>query len=203
MTLWSRTFAVRNDPFVWVAEQAGMRALRREVVAGARGRTLEIGAGTGLNVPFFPPGLDELILLEPDPAMRARLARRAGAARVLDCGAERLPLEDASVDTIVSTLVLCTVDDLPATLAELSRVLAPGGRLLLIEHVRAHSPGLARWQDRLEPAWRAFAEGCRCNRDTVAQLTAAGFGELDLRPATWRAMPPIVGPLVAGSAARG
>jgi SAM-dependent methyltransferase len=202
MSVWSRTFAALYDPFVWLGEVAGMRALRREVLAGARGRTLEIGAGTGLNLAFYSPAVDELILLEPDPAMRARLARRANGARVLGGGAERLPLDDGSVDTVVSTLVLCTVDAPAEALAEIVRVLAPGGRLLLIEHVRAHSPALARWQDRFEPAWRAFAEGCRCNRDTGALLGAAGFAAVELRPARWRAMPPIVAPLIAGSATR-
>jgi len=194
--MWSRVFATFYDPTLWLAERAGMRRRRAELLAQARGVTLELGAGTGLNLPHYPQV--DLILLEPDPAMRARLTRRT-SARVLDAGAESIPLEDASVDTVVATLVLCTVDDPHATLQEIARVLRPDGQLLLIEHVRAHSKALARWQDRLETPWRRFAVGCRCNRSTGELLRAAGF-ELDVREASWRAMPPIIAPLIAGRA---
>jgi ubiquinone/menaquinone biosynthesis C-methylase UbiE len=195
--MWSRVFATFYDPTLWLGEVAGMRRRRAELLAQARGRTLELGAGTGLNLPHYPDV--ELILLEPDPAMRARLARRAAAAELLDAGAEAIPLEDDSVDTVVATLVLCTVDDPAATLDEIARVLRPDGQLLLIEHVRAHQTRLARWQDRLEAPWRHFAVGCRCNRSTGELLRAAGF-ELDVREASWRAMPPIIAPLIAGRA---
>lgn len=194
--MWSRVFATFYDPTLWVSEVAGMRRRRAELLAQARGRTLELGAGTGLNLPHY--GDVELILLEPDPAMRARLARRT-SAQVLAAGAEEIPLDDASVDTVVATLVLCTVDDPQATMAEIARVLKPDGQLLLIEHVRAHAKRLARWQDRLESPWRHFAVGCRCNRSTGELLRATGF-ELDVHEATWRAMPPIVAPLIAGRA---
>jgi len=194
--MWSRVFATLYDPALWLAERAGMRRRRAELLAQARGVTLELGAGTGLNLPHYPDV--ELILLEPDPTMRARLTRRT-SARVLDAGAESIPLEDASVDTVVATLVLFTVDEPLATLHEIARVLKPDGQLLLIEHVRAHSKSLARWQDRLETPWRHFAVGCRCNRSTGELLRVAGF-DLDVHQASWRAMPPIVAPLIAGRA---
>jgi ubiquinone/menaquinone biosynthesis C-methylase UbiE len=200
---WARVFARFYDAAFTLGEWGGMRAMRERLLSQARGRTLEIGGGTGLNLAHYPDGLAELILSDPEPAMRARLQRkldRSGRpARLLDAGAELLPLGDCSIDTVVCTLVLCTVDDPQAALAEIARVLRPDGQLLLIEHVRAHSPRLARWQDRLERPWRAFAVGCRCNRDTAALLAAAGF-ETELRHARWRLMPPLVRPLIAGRA---
>ena len=201
---WARTFAVVYDPVLWVAEHAGVRALRREVLGGARGRTVEIGSGTGLNLPLYPDDLDELVLLEPDPPMRARLEKsvRRGRrrARVADAPAEQLPFADGSVDTVVSTFVLCTVDAPDLALREIARVLRPDGQLLIIEHVRSDSPTLARWQDRLLRPWRGFARGCRCNRATAELIANCGF-ELDqVRPASWRGMPPIVRPLIVGRA---
>jgi ubiquinone/menaquinone biosynthesis C-methylase UbiE len=164
---------------------------------------VELGAGTGLNLRHYPDGLDALMLVEPDAAMRRRLARRVRrsgqAARIIDASAEELPLADHSVETIVATLVLCTVDDPQRTLDEIARVLVPGGELLFVEHVRAESPGLARWQDRLSAPWRHFACGCRCNRATVELMRAHGF-ELEVTEAAWRMMPPIVRPLVIGRA---
>src|SRR5215210_5440442 len=127
----SRFTAALYDPFFWVAERAGMAARRRALVGQAHGRVLEIGAGTGLNVRHYPDGLD-LVLTEPDEAMAERLRARA----------EALPFADDSFDTVVSTLVLCTVPDQPAALREIARILRPGGRLLFAEHVRSDS---ARW----------------------------------------------------------
>jgi ubiquinone/menaquinone biosynthesis C-methylase UbiE len=200
---WARFGALIYDPFVWVAELAGMRGERKTLLAQASGRVLEIGAGTGLNLAHYPDDLRELVLLEPEPAMRERLARRlrrGGRQPVLvDAAAEHLPFADASFDTVVCTLVLCTVQAPDTALAEIKRVLRPGGRLLFIEHVRAESPTLARAQDRLLEPWRRFACGCRCNRATVELMRARGF-QVDARAASWRAMPPIVRPLMGGRA---
>ena len=201
---WARAFAVAYDPFLGVGERAGVRAQRRELLSRARGCTVEIGGGTGLNLSYYPDHLDELVLVEPDAAMRSRLEKRLGRsgrrARVVDAGAERLPFADGSVDTIVSTFVLCTVDAPDLALREIARVLRPEGQLLFIEHVRSDSPSLAYWQDRLARPWRRFAQGCRCNRATAELIVSCGLELEQVDQASWRAMPPIVRPLVAGRA---
>jgi ubiquinone/menaquinone biosynthesis C-methylase UbiE len=202
--LWARVGARLYDPFLALSERRGMAVRRGELLEWARGRVLEIGAGTGLNLAHYPADLDELVLTEPEPRMRARLQRRVAksgrAATVLAAPAEALPFADGAFDTVVSTLVLCTVADAPAALRELRRVLAPGGRLLFIEHVRGE-PGLARRQDRLAGAWRAFAQGCRCNQETLALLERQGLRVVELARADWRGMPSVVRPLVIGEAA--
>jgi SAM-dependent methyltransferase len=204
-TAWLRVMALVYDPFVWLGEIAGMRRQRSVLVGGARGRVVEIGSGTGLNIAHYPDGIAELLLLEPEPAMRRRLAlclqRHQRVARIVDAPAERLPLADASVDTVVSTLVLCTVDDPERALREIARVLRPDGQLLFIEHVRAKSRFLAACQDRLLQPWRRFAGGCICNRPTVELMRACGFA-VAADDAVWRGMPAIVHPLVVGRATR-
>jgi SAM-dependent methyltransferase len=201
---WGRLSAALYNPVLWAGEVAGMSAHRRDLLTLARGRTLELGSGTGLNLPHYPHDVDELLLAEPAGPMRRRLEdtvrRSVTAATVLDAPAERLPVPDSSVDTVVSTLVLCTVDEPVVVLDEIRRVLRPDGQLLFLEHVRSDSARLARWQDRLETPWRRFAVGCRCNRATLAVIEAAGFSVRRRRAAKWRGMPPIVRPLVMGSA---
>ncbi len=200
---WLRVMSLLYDPFVWLGEVMGMRRRRRDLVARASGRVLEIGAGTGLNLPHYPATIDELILAEPEPGMRRRLARRlrrlGRTAEIVDAPAERLALPDASVDTVVSTLVLCTVADPERALREIARVLSPDGQLLFIEHVRADSRWLAGCQDRLLSPWRAFAGGCVCNRDTLGAMMACEF-TTEVERGTWRGMPAIVGPLAIGRA---
>jgi len=201
---WARAFALLYDPFVWMGERAGLSADRKTLLRCARGCTLEIGAGTGLNVPLYPDDVDELVLAEPDAAMRARLEKRLSRSsrptRLIDAPTERLPLPDGSVDTVVSTLVLCTVDAPDLALREIARVLRPGGQLLFLEHVRSESPTLARWQDRLAGPWRRFARGCRCNRATAELMLACGLNLDQAREGSWHGMPPIVRPLIAGRA---
>lgn len=202
-TRWLRVMAVLYDPFLWFGEIVGMRQHRRELLAQAYGRVLEIGAGTGLNVPHYPQAVDTLLLAEPEPGMRRklehRLARHDRQARVLDAPAEHLPLADASVDTVVSTLVLCTVEDAAPALREIARVLRPGGQVLFIEHVRSRSTLIAACQDALMRAWRGFAGGCVCNRPTVELMTAHGYA-VDARDDLWHGMPAIVHPLKIGRA---
>jgi SAM-dependent methyltransferase len=201
---WARIGALLYDPFLALGERRGMREQRAAVLAGAHGRVLEIGAGTGLNLPHYPAAVRELVLAEPEPGMRARLERRADAARrpvtVVGAPAEALPFPDASFDCVVSTMVLCTVADVDATLAELRRVLRPGGRLLFVEHVRSSAPALARAQDRLAGPWRAFGGGCRCNQPTLELLAGGGLRVEGLQRSRWRGMPALVRPLAAGSA---
>jgi ubiquinone/menaquinone biosynthesis C-methylase UbiE len=202
-TWWARAFAAIYDASLWPGEHAGMKQQRRALLEQARGRVLEIGAGTGLNVPHYPEGLVELILTEPDSAMSRRLAQRAsGGATVLAARADDLPVADSSVDTVVSTFVLCTVESPEAALREIRRVLRPGGQLLLIEHVRADARWLAALQRMLRRPWSSFARGCRCDQPTTELVRASGF-EAQLRPARWRAMPPLVRPIVVGRAFRG
>jgi len=182
-----------------------MRRRRSALLGGARGRVVEIGAGTGLNIAHYPDEISELVLTEPEPAMRRRLARRlqryARVARIVDAPAERLPLADASVDTVVSTLALCTVKDPERALREIARVLRPDGQLLFIEHVRASSRFLAACQDSLFQPWFRFAGGCCCNRPTVELMRARGFA-VAADDVVWRGMPAIVHPLVVGRATR-
>jgi ubiquinone/menaquinone biosynthesis C-methylase UbiE len=201
--LRARAFARIYDPFLALGERRGMTERRRALLAPLTGRVLELGAGTGLNLAHYPDGLDELVLTEPDPGMGAHLRRRVERsdreATVVAAPGEALPFPDDSFDAVVSTLVLCTVADPSATLREVRRVLRPGGRLRFIEHVRASSPALARWQDRLAKPWGAFASGCRCNQPTLELLD----GELavdEVSPVRWRGMPPIVAPVVVGQA---
>lgn len=203
---WGRAFSAAYDRGFQGAEDAGLREMRRELLAQARGRVLELGAGTGLNLEHYPTGIESLALVEPDPHMtrqlRERLARagRSAEVSVVEAPGEDLPFPEGSFDTVAVTLVLCTVPDPDATLAEIKRVLAPGGQLLFLEHVRSHEPGLARWQDRLESPWRFLADGCRCNRDTVSAIDAAGFQLGDVESGELPKLPPLVRPLVTGSA---
>lgn len=203
---WGRGFSAIYDRLFKASEEAGLRRMRADLVAAAKGRVLELGAGTGANVELYPESVAELVLVEPDPHMtkrlREKLAEWGRDAEVVEASAERLPFEDSSFDTAVVTLVLCTVPNPEAALAEIDRVLKPGGQLLFIEHVRSERPGLARWQDRLERPWRFLGDGCHCNRDTVATIDASpltlGEVEHDKLP---KAIP-IVEPLVRGSATR-
>ena len=198
--------AVLYDPFVWLGEMFGMRRRRKALLARAHGRVLEIGAGTGLNVAHYPADVDDLVLAEPDPGMRRKLARRldrrARPARIVDARAEGLPLADSSVDTVVSTLVLCTVADPEGALREIARVLGPDGELLFIEHVRAGSRFHAAFQDKVSGPWRGFAGGCMCNRPTLDLVRACGF-TVTADDAVWRGMPAIVHPLKIGRATNG
>jgi ubiquinone/menaquinone biosynthesis C-methylase UbiE len=142
--LWGPLFARGYDWLVKSGEDAGLRDERRDLLARARGRTLEIGAGTGINVELYPDAVTELVLTEPDPHMRMQLEKKLTAlgrrAEVIDAGGEHLPLPDASVDTVAATLVFCTIPEPEAALAEIARVLKPDGRLLFLEHVRASDP---------------------------------------------------------------
>ena len=210
-TPWARIFAAVYEPFLWAAERTTLRELRSQQLGHTQGQTLEIGAGTGLNLDHYPVDLDELLLVEPDPAMRAHLRRAASRERsrrrlppvhVLDGAAEQLPFADDSIDTVVSTLVLCSVDDPPLALQEIVRVLRPGGQLIFIEHVRDTGPAAASWQDRLAPLWRRFARGCRCNQDTEELIVASALVLDSVRRTSWRGMPGIVRPLIVGRATR-
>lgn len=201
--LWHRLGAALYDPFLARGERLGMAERRAALLAGARGRVLEIGAGTGLNLAHYPVTVEELVLTEPVGPMaarsRARVAESGRAVEVVEAPAETLPFETASFDTVVSTLVLCTVADVESALSEVARVLAPGGRLLFVEHVHAAGTRLGRWQLRMADLWAAWAQGCRCDRDLMGSISSR-FDVHVVRSAEWAGMPGLVRPLVVGSA---
>ncbi len=203
---WGRAFSALYDRSLRATEEGGLGEMRRELLANAHGRVLELGAGTGVNLDLYPEAVEDLVLVEPDPHMakrlRARLADSPRRATLAETSAEQLPFEDASFDTAVATLVLCTIPDPAAALREAARVLKPGGELLFIEHVRAEQPGLAVWQDRLEKPWRFLGDGCHCNRDTIATIEASPLTLGEFERGKLPKSPPIVRPLVRGGAIR-
>jgi ubiquinone/menaquinone biosynthesis C-methylase UbiE len=202
--------AALYDRMMARVERDGLDAMRGELIAAASGRTLELGAGTGHNLHHYGDAVTELILTEPDPHMAKRLRSKLAAqppvagAEVVEAPAERLPVDDGSVDTVVATLVFCTIPDPDAALTEVARALRPGGQLLFLEHVRSESSArLAAWQDRLERPWGWVAGGCHPNRDTAGTITSSG---LEIERLERLEMPPsggpMVRPLIRGSAVR-
>jgi len=203
MSVWGSIFAAGYDHIMSGAEKATLRRHREALIPHAGGRVLEIGGGTGANLPFYA-GVETLTLTEPEKPMVRRLERqlreRSPEARLLRAPAEDLPFEDDSFDVAVSTLVLCTVDDQPRAIRELRRVLKPGGRLLFIEHVRPDDDRLANWQDRLNGFQTRVGQGCNCNRPTLRTIGACGFEITQLERDVLRKAPPIVRPLAVGVA---
>jgi ubiquinone/menaquinone biosynthesis C-methylase UbiE len=201
---WGRVAALGYDWLLNASEKAGLADRRHELLASASGRTIEIGAGTGLNLAHYPPAVTELVMVEPDRHMAKRLRSRVEnslrIAQVTQSPGERLPFPDGSFDTAVMTLVLCTAPDPQAVLNEVARVLAPGGRLLFLEHVRADDPQLARRQDRWHGPWKLFGNGCHCNRPTLQTIEAAPFDVDDVEHGEVPKAPSIVSPMIVGSA---
>jgi ubiquinone/menaquinone biosynthesis C-methylase UbiE len=156
-----------------------LAAYRSRVVPAAEGRVLEIGIGSGLNLPFYSREVAQVIGLDPSPKLLA-MARRAnramsGTVDFVDGSAEQIPLENGSIDTVVMTWALCSIPDATRALCEIHRVLRPGGRLLFVEHGRAPDPNVMRWQDRLTPIWKRVSGGCHLNRAIGSLIEAAGF----------------------------
>ena len=203
MSLRGRFFALTYDRQLAKVEKAGLRTLREGLLAGVSGRVLEIGAGTGANLPLYGAAVESLMLTEPEKPMLRRLQRRVGEqaprTTVLQAPAEDLPFEDDTFDTAVSTLVLCGVSDQPRVLGELRRVLRPGGQLLFLEHVRSDDARLARLQDRMNGLNR-FVAGCECNRSTLDSIREAGFEVTQLEHTTMHKVPRFVRPLIVGAA---
>ncbi len=202
-------FARFYDRMTAGTERAGLGEMRRQLLANASGRVLELGAGTGHNLPYYTDAVTELVMTEPDPHMarrlRERLAEEPAAATnptVVEAPAEELPFDDGSFDTVVGTLVFCTVDDQHRALAEARRVLVEGGRLLYLEHVRSTRPGLGRWQDVLQKPWGLIAGGCHPNRPTDQAIADAGFWIDSLERGKLPKAPPLVRPLIRGVARR-
>jgi ubiquinone/menaquinone biosynthesis C-methylase UbiE len=201
-----RFFAAMYDKLMSGSEEAGLADMRRQLLAKARGATLELGAGTGGNLEYYPDAVTELVLTEPGEHMAKRLRTKVSAsgrdAQVILAPAERLPFEDGQFDTVVGTLMLCTAEDPRAVLAEVSRVLRPGGQLLFLEHVRSDNDKLARWQDRLEKPWGYLGAGCHPNRDTRATIAASGLAIEEIEQGRFPKAPPIVRPMISGRATR-
>jgi ubiquinone/menaquinone biosynthesis C-methylase UbiE len=172
-------FAAVYDRLMSSAERSFMKGVREEIAGGAGGRVLELGAGTGANFAYYGLDADEVFAIEPDPYMLDRARRRADeASRPIDlrqAPAEEIPFEDASFDTVVSTLVMCSVDDPARALSEARRVLKPSGKLRLYDHVRYEHAFGAFWQDLAAPVWSYFGGGCHPNRDIAALVREAGF----------------------------
>lgn len=197
-------FACFYDGLARLAEHGELGQRRQEIVGGARGAVLDLGSGTGENFKHYRTGVDAVVAVEPDPHMRRRGRRRSlrGTTLVQHVAAagEHLPFRDGAFDTAVATLVLCSVDDPAAAATELRRVVATDGELRVLEHVRAASPTLAAWQDRLERPWAAVAGGCRPNRDTRGVLDAAGFDMSSVTPFVLSPSIPLVAPHLRGIA---
>ena len=181
---WGRVFAGYYDKFLQKAEEAGLSESRRQVVSYAKGRTLEIATGTGLNLPYYTSSVTELVLTEPYSHMLAQLrdkVEKAGyQASVVQAYAEDLPFPDQSFDTVVATMILCSAEKPGLVLSEIARVLKPNGQYLFLEHVRNPNPKVARRQDQVQPAWYLFGNGCHCNRDTVTTLMESQFNVEEL-----------------------
>jgi len=206
MGLWARFFAANYDRCMSGAEKHGLGERREKLLGQAQGRVLEIGGGTGANLPFYGPEVEEVVVTEPEDLMARRLEKKLAGyshpVQVLRVPAEQLPFEDGSFDVVVTTLVLCTVDDPARSLQEAHRVLKPGGKLLFLEHVRSDIPRSAKWQDRLNGIQKRFACGCNCNRDTLASIKAHGFSVGDVHQELFPKAPPHVRPLITGTAER-
>ena len=162
------------DAMCWAYERLGLAPWREWLVAGAGGLTLDVGCGTGRNLPRYAAGI-RVVALDPawDSLQRAR--RRAPYVPLVQASVEALPFSDGTFDTVVSGLVFCSVGDPRRGLAEVKRVLRPDGRLRMLEHVRSSRPWKARFQDRVQPVWTRLSGGCHPNRDTERAVEASGF----------------------------
>jgi ubiquinone/menaquinone biosynthesis C-methylase UbiE len=163
-------------------QQAAMVPFRQRVGQAAEGRILEIGIGPGLNLPFYGPNVSAVIGIDPSPELLAMAARRRAAlplptlpVELIEGLSEALPLDNRSIDTVVTTWTLCTIPGAARALGEMRRVLRPGGQLLFVEHGRAPDPGVVRWQDGLTPLWKHFTGGCHLNRKIDALIIDSGF----------------------------
>jgi ubiquinone/menaquinone biosynthesis C-methylase UbiE len=204
--MWGLLGAWVYDRSLSGAETACLADWRRTLLSTAQGDVLEIGAGTGANLGHYPATVRRLVLAEPNAGMRARLKRKLPEGRdatVIDATAESLPLPDKAFDVVVSTLVLCSVDSPGRSLAEVWRVLKPGGRLLFLEHVAAEGrPGQLRWQRVLEPLWRCMAGNCHLTRHTEGAISEMGFHLEDVQRESIRKVAGVVRPSVRGVARR-
>lgn len=206
MSWLDRVFAAAYERGATAADRAGLGDRRRDVLAAARGHVVEIGAGVGSNLAYLGDAVTRVTLLEPSAPMARRLRRAvartevAFPVEVIEAPAEAIPLPDASADTVLSTFVLCTVDDPDLALAEVRRILRPGGQLLVAEHVVADGVG-AVGQRVVEPVWRTLGRGCHLTRDTGEALRRAGFDVSGVRRTRLAGAGP-ASPAIEGAARR-
>jgi ubiquinone/menaquinone biosynthesis C-methylase UbiE len=179
---------------------------RREVLADAEGEVLEIGVGTGLNLPHYPGGVRKIVTVDPNPGMHQLARRRARRSRVAVeqhvSRGERLPFADGRFDCVVSTFTLCSIADVPAALAEAYRVLKPGGKLLFLEHGLSPEPGVQKWQRRLNRLETILADGCHLDRDVEGLIAASPFTSLRIEGSYLEGMPRTHGYLYRGVAVK-
>lgn len=198
-------FARRYDSFTAKMEEQWLDAARAELLAGVGGTVVEIGAGTGRNLRHYA-ALDRLVLTEPTVAMRDQLRERVAVTgtdfpvEMFDATADDIPLPVDTADHVVSTLVLCSVPDVARAVAEIRRILEPGGTLHLIEHVAAASTRERGWQRRLDPLWNWVEGSCHLDHDTPAALGAAGFDVSGLERRRPKGQPPLLRDIVVGTA---
>lgn len=184
-----------------------VRALRRKVIPAAAGRVIEIGLGSGLNLPYYDPAkVSEVIGVDPAAAILRRAESRIAAALVpvsLErLSGEDLPFDDAVADSVVCTFTLCSIPDPAAALAEMRRVLKPGGRMIFAEHGASPDPGVRKWQDRVNRPWGRIAGGCNINRPILALIETAGFRVAQQETGYLRGAPRIMGYCASGLAQR-
>lgn len=203
-----RLLAAVYNQITHASEVACLRQWRAELLRSLVGAVLEVGAGTGLNMPHYPRALSRLVLSEPDPHMRRRLSQKVRAERweraeVLGASLENLPLPSDAFDVVVGTLVLCSVPRLERALAEIRRVLRPGGRFVFLEHVAAEDrPSRVKWQCRIEPFWRPISGNCHLTRRTADAIVAADLAIVNLKRESMRKAWPLVRPTIRGFAVK-
>jgi len=204
MPTWRHRWHARLLERVCASHDRRVAAVKRELFGRLTGVVVEIGAGAGVNARYWGPGV-RWVAIEPDPVLRERAARaarqRSPPGEVLDAVGERLPLEDGSADAVVASFVLCSVRDPSRVLAEILRILRPGGTFTFVEHVAAPA---GTWERRVQsavrPCWSALGDGCEPDRDTEREIRAAGFASVEARP--FRLRVPVVSPHLAGVARR-
>lgn len=203
-----RIMAAIYDRMTAESEAACLQEWRAALLRDLSGDVLEVGAGTGVNLPHYPATLRHLVVSEPDPHMRRRLdARRAGhtgpRTEVVAWSVDALPVPDESFDAVVATLVLCSVPDLGRAIAEIHRVLKSGGRFVFLEHVAAERrPRRLRWQRRVEPVWKRIAGNCHLTRRTADAIAAGGLRIEELTRESMRKAWPLVRPTIRGWAVK-
>ncbi len=202
----SRFFAFIYDPLIAKTETACLQDWRKELLENAYGKVLEVGAGTGANIDFYPQQVDKLIISEPDEFMRKRLLEKLSnshfkSSQVKSFSMEDIDLDDNSIDCVVSTLVCCSVNSPHDALKNVYRVLKPGGLFLFMEHVAAeNNPNRLKWQNRINPIWKRISGNCHTNRETEKYMLETGFKIKKIKKASMRKAPAFVRPTIRGIA---